>query len=211
MSNGTVVEAPSGNKRQLTKQDDVVRLFTLFALFGGNTMRTAAVARVPEDRVKALAHDFDWKNKLAGRSRLDTDEGKEAEREVNRVANYVVADNLSKVFEHLITELGSDEMFARAFCTETDEDGEKHFNTKNLVELAKGLQIVADIKYRALGDKLAAAADTTNSMKGTANLAVELYDALQRRFDRLPVVSEIPARIIKAVEASNDKDTLVES
>ena len=133
-------------------REDHVQLFHLYVLFGGNCARVAAVSRVDADRIEALAHDNLWKLKANGRQRLDTDEGKETEREINRVATYVTADRLSKVFENIVSDLDGDPEFARAFCTETDVDGEKSFNTKNLKDLANGLQVLADIKPLGIGE-----------------------------------------------------------
>ncbi len=185
-------------------REDHVQLFHLFVLFGGNCARVAAVSRVDADRIEALAHDNLWKLKANGRQRLDTDEGKETEREINRVATYVTADRLSKVFENIVSDLDGDPEFARAFCTETDVDGEKSFNTKNLKDLANGLQVLADIKYRALGDKLAAEADTSSTMKGTTNIMVNVYEALQKRFDKMPSAVETTARIVEAVKEAHN-------
>lgn len=189
----------------LVVREDHVQLFNLYALFGGDAKRVAIVSRVDPERVEALAHDFNWKAKMAGRSRLDTDDGKELEREINRVSVYVTAERLGNVFNNLIADLDSDPDFARLFCTTTDEDtGVKSFNTKNLVELAKGLQTVADVKYRALGDRLAAQADTSGTMKGTGDLVVNIYTALKNRFDHMPAV-DTAARVVEAavLEAHN--------
>lgn len=162
---------------------DEVRLFMLYALFGGDTARVAVVSRVDKYRIDSLAHDFRWKDKLAGRGALDTEKGAEAERVLNRVANYVTAERLRRVFDRLIDELDSDPAFAKAFCTSVDSGAqETSFNTKNLVELAKGLQIVNDISYRALQDKQAQAAEVSGKGDAAA-LALATYKALASRFD----------------------------
>lgn len=188
----------------IVRKPDHVQLFQLFVFFGGNIARVAAVSRIEEAVIASLAHDENWKAKANGLSRLDTDEGKEMEREINRVSNYVSANRLTDVFNTIISDLSADPEFARAFCTETDEHGIKHFSTKSLVELAKGLQILADVKYRALGDKLAAQADTSGSMKGTTNLVVNVYQALQRRFDAMPAI-DTTTRIAQAVSDAHNK------
>ena len=179
--------------------NDHVKLFHLFALFGGNTKRVAVVARCAEEQVVSLAHDFNWKDKLNGLQRMDTDEGKEAQREINRVANYVAADNLMKVFEGVIARLAGDEKAAADFCVR-EEDGVTFMDTKNLVELAKGLQTVTDIKYRALGDKLAAEADVSGGAKAQTSLVINIYDALQKRFDKMPAVLDTTTRVVAAVD-----------
>lgn len=177
---------------------DEVRLFMLYALFGGDTARVATVSRVDKRRVDSLAHDFGWKAKLAGRGALDTEKGAEAERVLNRVANYVTSERLRRVFDRIIDELDSDPTFAKAFCTSVDNNTqETSFNTKNLVELAKGLQIVNDISYRALQDKQAQAADVSGKGDAAA-LALATYKALASRFDH-NVTVDATVEIAKAV------------
>jgi hypothetical protein len=185
---------------------DQVKLFQLYVLFGGDTKRTSLVSRVEESRVKALAHDFNWKGKLNGRKSLDTDEGMTEERASNRVLNYVVADQLHNVFSNLIKELNSDPAFAKAFCTSVDSETEEvRFNTKNLVELAKGVEIMSNVKYRALGDKVAQEADGSGGPQNAAQMSISIYKALQNRFDGIPVVdmaSEV-ANVLKEAPADD--------
>ena len=185
---------------------DEVRLFMLYALFGGDCARVAIVSRVDKRRIESLAHDFRWKDKLAGRAALDTEKGAKAERVLNRVANYVTSERLRRVFDRLIDELDSDPAFAKAFCTSVDgETGDRSFNTKNLVELAKGLQIVNDISYRALQDKQAQAADVSGKGDAAA-LALATYKALATRFDRnisVDTVQEIATAVQDAHDTSS--------
>ena len=185
----------------LVVREDPVQLFQLYTYFGGNTARVSVVSRIPKERIDAMAHDFDWKGKSNGMARLDTDEGKELEREINRVSNYSLAARLSTVFDNIIKDLEENPEAARNFCLETEvRDGVtiSTFNPKNLTELAKGIQLLADVKYRALGDKLAAEADTSSTMKGTTNLIVNVYQALQRRFDQNPRV-DTATKVAEAV------------
>jgi hypothetical protein len=178
---------------------DVAKLFLYYVLFGGDCKRVALVSRVDLSRIESLAHDFSWKSKLAGRRGLDTEEGQEAERALNRVANFVAAERLSRVFGRLIDELDSDPSFAKAFCTSTDEEtGVRIFNTKNLVELAKGLEIVQNIGYRALQDKHSQAADLVGNAKDPTALAMSTYKALVSRFDR-NVMVDTTTEIVKAM------------
>lgn len=189
---------------------DEVRLFMLYVLFGGNCKRVAVASRVDAARIESLAHDFRWKDKLSDRAGIDTEKGAEDERALNRVTNYVIAERLSRVYGRLVDELDSDPAFARAFCTVIDEDTkETLFNTKNLVELAKGLQIVNDIKYRALQDKQAQAADLVGKSVDAASVALATYKALATRFDRAIVV-DTTAEIVKAtadVRAQTESET----
>jgi hypothetical protein len=178
---------------------DEVRLFMLYTMFGGDTARVALVSRVEKNRIDSLAHDFRWKQKLGGHVGLSTDKGAEEERAVNRVANYVTAERLRRVFDRLIDELDSDPAFAKAFCTVVDDETEQtKFSTKNLTDLAKGLQIVNDITYRALQDKQAQAADVVNKAVDATSLALATYKALASRFDKMPIV-DATLEISKAV------------
>lgn len=186
---------------------DEVRLFMLYTLFGGDARRVAVVSRVPQSRIESLAHDFNWKAKLSGRGGLDTEEGQEAERVLNRVTNYVTAERLSRVYGRLIDELDSDPNFARQFCTVVDLDSkETSFNTKNLVELAKGLQICHDIKYRALQDKQAQAADVSSGAQSAAQFSLNVYKALATRFD-CNIVVDTASEIAKAVNDARNPGT----
>lgn len=173
----------------------------LFAMFGGKLERVAIVGGVPLEIVTALAHDFNWRAKINGKTDLTTDEGKEHEKTLNRVSSYVTATRMHNVMSNLVDALDSDPAFARAFCTTIDDEtGEKSFNTKNLVELAKGLQIVHDLKYRALGDKVAADATTTGA-KTQADLVINVYQSLAKRFDRTLVV-DTAAEVVKAIDGN---------
>jgi hypothetical protein len=186
---------------------DEVRLFMLYTLFGGDAKRVAIASQVDQARIESLAHDFNWKGRLNGRQALDTDQGQEAERVLNRITNYTTAERLSRVFGRLIDELDSDPSFARAFCTSVDADSkETSFNTKNLVELAKGLQIVNDIKYRALQDKQAQAADVINNAPNSAQFSLTIYKALATRFDR-NISVDTTTEIVRAVADARRPDT----
>lgn len=178
---------------------DEVRLFMLYTLFGGDARRVAVVSQVDQKRVEALAHDFNWKQKIGGRKSMDTEEGQEAERILNRITNYTTAERLSRVYGRVIDELDSDPVFARQFCTITDDEtNETSFSTKNLVDLAKGLAIVNDIKYRALQDKQAQNADTVTGAQASAQFSLTVYKALANRFDH-NVSVDTASEIVKAV------------
>lgn len=189
----------------LPSELDQVRLFQFYALFGGDTARVAVVTKLDERTIKSLAHDFSWKQKLGNRKSLDTPEGIADERLVNRASNYVLACTLQTVFDNLAKELASDPKFAREFCTNVDDvDGNTSFATKNLVELAKGIEIISNVKYRALGDKLAAEADVTGegAGKGSGSLALTVFAALKDRFDQIPSV-DMTHEVIKVVAPSD--------
>lgn len=186
------------SKDDWVKDPDQVQLFTLYTMFGGNVERVSVVTRVPVRQIEAMAHDYSWKTKAAGRARLDTEEGVEMEKTMNRVSSYATALRLERVFNNLIAELDKDEKFARAFCTTISKDGETEFSVKNLVDLAKGEQILNDIKYRALGDKQAQEADTASGLKGVDNVSLAVYKALANRFSVDAV--DPTKQILKAVK-----------
>jgi hypothetical protein len=187
---------------QLTVIDpkiDEVRVFMLYTLFGGDCARVAVATRLEVSRIEALAHDFNWKGKLLGRG-LGTEKGQEDERALNRVTNYVTVERLKRVFGSLIDHLDTDPDFAKQFCTSVDADtGKTTFQTKNLVELAKGLEICNNISYRALQDKQAQAADVVGGPTDAAALALATDKALAGRFDRATVV-DATAEIVNATQ-----------
>lgn len=163
---------------------DQVRLFMLYCLFGGDCKRVSVVSRVPVNVVQSYEHDFNWKERASGHFDTDSDEGRENEQKLNRTSVYVTATLMSQVFDNLAAELSRDPSFARSFCTQLEEDGSTRFNTKNLVELAKGLEILANVRYRALGDKLARDADTTGKPENVSAIALNVYAQLANKFDR---------------------------
>jgi hypothetical protein len=190
---------------QLEKVDEV-RLFMLYTLFGGNVKRVAVAARVPEETVESLAHDFNWKGKLITRG-LETEEGQEDERALNRATNYVTAERLKRVFGRVIDELDSDPAFAKAFCTVVDsKTSEVSYSTKNLTDLAKGLQICHDITYRALQDKQAQAADVTGKATDASTLVLATYRALANRFDHNLSVDATAAIVQATKDARSSTD-----
>ena len=191
-------------KDDWVKDPDQVQLFTLYTMFGGNVDRVSVVTRVPVEQIEGLAHDYHWKHKAAGRARLDTEDGVEVEKTMNRVSSYANAVRLERVFGNLIAELDKDEKFARAFCTTMSKDGETEFSVKNLVDLAKGEQILNDIKYRALGDKQAQEADTSSGLKGVDAVSLSVYRALANRFSVDAV--DATQQILKVVREDIPKD-----
>jgi hypothetical protein len=167
---------------------DAVHLFMLFQCFGGDVKRTALVGRQPESVVASLAHDFQWLQKLSSKHSLSTDEGKEFERDVNRVSNYVVATRFKRVLGRLVATLDKDPEFARAFATAVDAEGNTSASMKNFLDLAKAVEVLDNVTYRALQDKDAAKAEVSGNTKLSAEFTVNLYKQLASRFDDMPVV-----------------------
>lgn len=159
---------------------DQVKAFMLFAYFGGDHTKTAQACAVDVKLIESLAHDFNWLGQIKGQNRLDTDEGRKLEQEANRARNYVMAQRIGGLIESVILGAVRDpEVWARTNCVEVDEDGNKTFSSKPLVEIAKAAQIVQDMTYRATGDKLAGNASTTEASKGdVTNLMINVYQGL---------------------------------
>lgn len=162
----------------LVNQVDQVKAFMLYAYFGGDTTKTAQACAVDVRVIDSLAHDFHWMAQIKGQNRLDTDEGRKAEQEANRARNYVLAQRLGTLLEHIVLKASNDpEKWAEMNCVEVNpETNEKTFTSKPLVEIAKAAQIIQDMTYRATGDKLAAQASTTEASDGkVTNLMTNVY------------------------------------
>ena len=179
---------------------DQVKVFDLFCFFGGDVKRTADVARCDARIVDALAHDFQWALKIKGQNRLDVPDGLKAEQENNRALNYLMSRKLLEVINGVVLEAATDpDAWAQIHCVETDEDGHKTFSPKPLVEIAKAAQIAQDMTYRALCDKIAATATTSDvNEKGVSNLAINIYAGLEKlagasaRLDRNTEINVTP-------------------
>lgn len=135
-------------------------LFMLWQHLGGDDKRTAAAAGVDVRIVVALAHDFHWRDLAQGRLGLKDEK---LEKEVNRAHNYVQSQRIRKVIDKTLEELESDPTTLRAALISVDEEGNRKFSAKPLVELAKAAEAVHNMAYRALGDKVANDADTTDA------------------------------------------------
>jgi 2-keto-4-pentenoate hydratase/2-oxohepta-3-ene-1,7-dioic acid hydratase in catechol pathway len=111
------------------------------------------------------------------------------------------------VFGRVIDELDSDPAFAKAFCTVVDsKTSEVSYSTKNLTDLAKGLQICHDITYRALQDKQAQAADVTGKATDASTLVLATYRALANRFDHNLSVDATAAIVQATKDARSSTD-----
>lgn len=184
---------------------DQVRLFMLFTYLGGDAARTAIAGRVDQSIIERLAHDFGWAEKIGGRGALDTESGINTERLINRVATYATAQRAESVLTNLFNELAADPKFARQFCTQIDEDGITSFNAKSLSDLIKAFEMISNVKYRALGDKVAQGADTTGS-NSPAEIGKRTYAEMLRRFDAIPAVDPV-AEIRKVTDGTSAEAT----
>lgn len=184
---------------------DQVKAFMLFAYFGGDTLKTAQACSVDERLIVALAHDFNWLGQIKGQNRLDTDEGRKLEQEANRARNYVMAQRIGLLIEHVVLKAASDpEAWAGINCMHVDaETGEKSFDSKPLVEIAKAVQIVQDMTYRATGDKMAATAATTEASDGkVTNLMINVYQGLDKLADTAKKMAKQVHPVQEAVMAA---------
>ena len=198
--------APS---RSLVNRVDQVKVFNLFAFFGGDVERTASAAQCDVRIVEALAHDFCWADKLKGRNRLDTADGLTREQENNRAANYHVAKQMMEMISSIVNVIADD---PAKWCEHDgivevkDKDGNvisSAFSSKPLVEIAKATQIVQDMSYRALGDKIAAKAETTEASKGeVTNLAINIYAGLQNMAKAAKSVEKVAGDITTGARAA---------
>lgn len=161
---------------------DQVKAFMLFTYFGGDAKKTASAARCDVRVIEALAHDFNWNEKIIGTNRLDTPEGIKAEREANRAANYVMGKRLITILETLYNESEDSVKFLTKICTMVDLKGNTYLSTKPLMEIAKTFQMAGDITYRALGDKIAVEANVAEEISGdrVKALASGIYGAMAK-------------------------------
>lgn len=198
----------------LANQVDQVKAFMLYAYFGGDALKCANACRVDIRIIQALEHDFSWADKIKGQNRLDTPEGLKMEQELNRAANYTMAKRFAAVLESVVLDAESTERFIETLCIELvpikgkPGEYEKVFTAKPLLELAKAMQTINDMSYRALGDKTAAKADTVPDDTGkSTSLAIHIYGALAKMgqavkvAERMVPQAELGIRGIDAMDA----------
>lgn len=199
----------------IANQVDQVKAFMLFCFAGGDVDKTAALCQVDVRIIQALAHDFLWLDKIIGQNRLDTPEGLKAEQEANRARCYTMAQRYGKMLENVILDHEHSDRFAETMCVELvpikGQPGQfkKVFTGKPLLELAKAMQVVSDMSYRALGDKVAAKADTNpDGGQRAQNLAINIYQGLQKlgasvkQADRSTPTADIAERVHDAMDTA---------
>jgi hypothetical protein len=198
----------SSTQLSIAGKVDQVKVFNLFAFFGGDVQRTAEVAQCDHRIVEALAHDFMWHAKLKGMNALSNPDGLKREQENNRAANYLVAKQMMAMLESIVLDAtDKPEEWAARHCVTVDEKGNKTFSPKPLLEIAKAAQTVQDMTYRALGDKVAARSDTTEASSGErTNLAINIYAGLQKLGESVKKVDkaiDIAGAVQAATEATD--------
>jgi hypothetical protein len=159
------IEDPAGGNRPVTKFDltkvDQARAWMVYAAFDGDEEKAAISSKVPVQAIKALAHDYNWAAKL---KRLKTGSGEpEAERIANRAVNYVQAQRMRTILEKSVELLEDEEQLLRVLIkyklTKEGDVESIEVNPKAVLELTKALEVVQNMSYRALGDKLPTKAD----------------------------------------------------
>jgi len=147
-------------KFDLTRVDQA-RTWMVYAAFDGDEEKTAIAAKVPVAAVRSLAHDYNWPHKL---KRLKSGAGESAaERTANRAVNYLQAQRMRDILERSMELLEDEEGLLRALVqVKLTRDGDVdsvNVNPKAVLELTKSLEVVQNMSYRALGDKVAAQAE----------------------------------------------------
>lgn len=172
-------------------------LFMLWTHFGGDSKRTSAATGVSVAIIESLAHDFQWKELSRGRLGLKDEK---LEREVNRAHNYVQSQRIRKVIDLVVQELESNPAQLQAAMRKVDEEGNVSFSAKALVELAKAAEAAQNMSYRALGDKVANEADTTDKpdSERIKTISLQINTLVQGAADKL-VTPARAATVVKDV------------
>ena len=172
------IEDPMNGERPVTMFDltkvDQARAWMVYAAFDGDEEKAAIASKVPVEAVRALAHDYNWAAKL---KRLKTGSGEpEAERIANRAVNYVQAQRMRTILEKSIELLEDEEQLLRALLkyklTKEGDVESIEVSPKAVLELTKALEVVQNMSYRALGDKMPAKADDTEGKAAGAQGSV---------------------------------------
>lgn len=172
------IEDPTSGERPVTMFDltkvDQARAWMVYAAFDGDEEKAAIASKVPVEAIRALAHDYNWAAKL---KRLKTGSGEpEAERVANRAVNYVQAQRMRTILEKSIELLEDEEQLLRALLkyklTKEGDVESIEVSPKAVLELTKALEVVQNMSYRALGDKMPAKADDTEGKAAGAQGSV---------------------------------------
>ncbi len=166
-----------------------VKAFHAFCLLGGDCARVALLFNVEASVIEHLAHGFNWRAQITGLTRIDTVAGLTELQQLHRVGVFIVAERAKQIFVNIFDRLESDPKFAATMTTKLSQDGARLvFDAKALVDLVKGYQALTEITYRALGDKPGSASESEKDSTDTAAISISVYQALQKRFDRMPAV-----------------------
>ena len=171
-------------------------LFVIWQGLGGDSRVVARATGIRQCVIESLAHDFSWEQLAGGKLGLAD---RALEKEINRVQNYAQAIRLRKILDVAVDKIETEdggERFKKLIFS-TDQMGNPTMNTKPLVELAKAVETVHNITYRALGDKVAEQADAvTNDTKRVKDLGLTIYNLVNRAAQETQVLT--PREILNA-------------
>lgn len=149
-------------------------LFEVWRSLAGNVHHTSLATGVSPSIIKALEHDFQWNDIAGGKLGLAD---KKQEKEIARALAYAQGGRLQKLLDRAMSILEDDDCAKIKECLVTVGENGSQINTKPLVELAKAMETVHNIKYRALGDKVAVEADTvTDDIERTKALGLTVFN-----------------------------------
>lgn len=149
-------------------------LFEMWRALGGNAHHVSLASGVSVSIIKALAHDFNWEDLAGGKLGMAD---KKLEKEIGRAIAYAQGNRLQRILDRAMDILEHDDGAKIKECLVTVGENGPQINTKPLVELAKAMETVHNIKYRALGDKVAAEADTVvDDVERTKALGLTVFN-----------------------------------
>ena len=131
-------------------------LFEMWRALGGNSLHVSLASGVSVSIINALAHDFSWDDLAGGKLGMAD---KQQEKELGRAIAYAQGGRLQRLLDKALTILEEDDGAMLKSCLITKGPNGHQINSKPLVELAKAMETVHNIKYRALGDKVATESD----------------------------------------------------
>ena len=153
----------------------------LYAAFSGDIEKAAISSKVPASVIRSLEHDFNWVAKL---KRLKTGAGEsEAEKVANRAVSYLQAQRMREVIENALRLVEDEEALIRALVkfklTKEGEVEHVECTSKTLLELAKALESVHAMCYRALGDRVPVAADVVRDKNQSPNSVSDVRQVIE--------------------------------
>jgi hypothetical protein len=169
--------------------------FVVWQGLGGDSKLAGRALNIDWRIIEALAHDFQW-HAIAGGELGLKDEA--VEKKINRITSYAQGKRLVKILENAFAAIESEPERLKKALFNHNADGEPTINAKPLVELAKALETAHNVCYRALGDKVAAEADSVGgpSDERVRNLSLTVINAVNNAAARTSggkVVTEVVA------------------
>jgi len=158
--------------------------------FGGDVEKTAIASHIPAKIVRSLEHDFDWEIKLKRMRNGGGDD--DVERVANRAVNYLQAQRMRDVLETTLTLISGDreELVRLVSKVHVLKDGSVDYvevSPKAVLELTKALESVHNMLYRALGDKVATAAEAVAKAEGAGATSAGNLDNVRNIIESLSI------------------------